>query len=132
MKRISDLTLGDSWGTELSMAEQSQGVTLILCQTQKGKELLEISNLQSYDVDLPTTIKHNHQLEYSSIKPPTRDAFFNGLKSGKKFNTMIKKFYPKQCLKQFIKSIFIKIKLYRGVKTNYSIIITLKKQSKNF
>lgn len=37
---LSDITLGDSWGTELS-GEVKNGVSLILCQSEKGKELIE-------------------------------------------------------------------------------------------
>lgn len=114
LERISDITLGDSWGTKLPQTEKKQGISLILCQTQKGEELLRLSNLQLCDVDLSGAIKHNHQLEHPSIKPHIRDAFFQELNSEKSFNELIRKFYPKQCLKQFIKGILIKIKLYGG------------------
>lgn len=112
LERVSDITLGDSWGTKLSQAEQKQGVSLILCQTKKGEKLLRMSNLQLYDVDPSIAIKHNHQLEHPSLKPSVRDAFFKGLTWGKNFNMLIRQSFPKQCLKQFIKELLIKIKLY--------------------
>ena len=40
LDRVSDITLGDSWGSELEAEEQKKGISLILCQTEKGKELL--------------------------------------------------------------------------------------------
>ena len=45
LTRVSDITLGDSWGSELSEDIQSQGISLVLCQTEKGWELLNKSNL---------------------------------------------------------------------------------------
>ena len=48
--RVSDITLGDSWGSNLDIQEQRKGVSLILNQTLKGKELLEQSELELMDV----------------------------------------------------------------------------------
>ena len=60
--RVSDITLGDSWGSNLDIQEQRKGISLILNQTQKGKELLEQSELELMDVELNRAIEHNHQL----------------------------------------------------------------------
>ena len=49
-KRISDLTIGDSWGSDLK-EETVKGISLILCNSLKGKELLNNSGLQLFDVD---------------------------------------------------------------------------------
>ena len=40
-KRPGDITLGDSWGTELPENEWKKGISLILCQTEKGITLSE-------------------------------------------------------------------------------------------
>lgn len=40
--RVSDISLGDSWGSELSEEEKKKGISLVLCQTKKGEELLKI------------------------------------------------------------------------------------------
>ena len=40
LDRVSDITLGDSWGSELDVEEQKKGISLILCQTEKGKECI--------------------------------------------------------------------------------------------
>ena len=37
--RVSDITLGDSWGSELNDEEKKRGISLVLCQTLKGKNL---------------------------------------------------------------------------------------------
>ena len=75
--RVSDITLGDSWGSNLDIQEQRKGISLILNQTQKGKELLEQSELELMDVELNRAIEHNHQLRHPSIKPNTREASHN-------------------------------------------------------
>lgn len=106
--RVSDLTLGDSWGSELPMDEQKKGVSLILCQTEKGAELLNKANLHLEDVDVEKAIKNNHQLYEPSHAPKTRDSFFDGIKKNKKFNNLIFCRFPKVCLKQDIKCILIK------------------------
>ena len=65
LDRVSDITLGDSWGTELS-GEVKNGVSLILCQSEKGKELIESAGLNLLDVDINNAISHNEQLNKPS------------------------------------------------------------------
>lgn len=110
-ERVADLTLGDSWGSDLSETEWKKGISLILCQTEKGKQLLEHSDLVSYDVDINKAISRNHQLEYPSNSPQGREKFFKGLKTGKSFDTLVMSILPKKCLKQNIKRLLMKIKI---------------------
>lgn len=107
-QRVSDLTLGDSWGTNLPEEQQRQGISLILTQTQKGAELLNMANICLEDVDIEKAIKNNQQLCEPSHPPKTRNSFFNGIEKNKKFNHLIFSRYPKACLKQDIKSILIR------------------------
>lgn len=113
-KRVSDVTLGDSWGSELTIDEQKKGISLILSQTEKGNNLLNMANLHLEPVDIDKAIKNNHQLAYPSIKPVGREKFFAGLKS-RKFNSIVFQQFPKQCLRQAMKLILIKLKLFKGV-----------------
>lgn len=62
LERSSDVTLGDSWGTNLSNEEQKRGISLILCQTKKGQELLDLAELELREVDLDCAVQYNHQL----------------------------------------------------------------------
>lgn len=117
--RVSDITLGDSWGSNLDIQEQRKGISLILNQTQKGKELLEQSELELMDVELNRAIEHNHQLRHPSIKPNTREIFFGEIKNGKNFNAIVRKLYPKQSAKQLVKMLLIKAKIMGGGMTNY-------------
>ena len=110
-QRVSDITLGDSWGSELSADEQAKGISLILCQTEKGKELLENSALNLYEVDFARAIANNHQLRAPSSRPPKRDYFFTRIQAGDKFDRIVRKCYPKSSQKQFIKGILVKLKI---------------------
>ena len=126
LERISDITLGDSWGSNLSKEEQGNGISLILCQTEKGIKLVESAEIKLLDVDLQNAVEHNHQLKAPSQMPTSRNEFFERFKSGERMDSIVSQLYPKQCAKQFVKKILIKIKLLRGGKIHYGIVITLK------
>lgn len=111
LERVSDLTLGDSWGSELPMDVQKKGVSLALAQTTKGIELLENAELELKNVDLKKAIENNHQLEHPSIEPKNRRKFLNNIKSGKSFNKGVFMNNPKYCLKQDVKEIMIKLNM---------------------
>lgn len=86
MKTVCTKDNCTGWGSNLDIQEQRKGVSLILNQTLKGKELLEQSELELMDVELNRAIEHNHQLKHPSIKPNTREIFFDEIKNGKNFN----------------------------------------------
>lgn len=111
-RRVSDLSLGDSWGSELPIQEQKKGVSLILCQTSKGIELLEKTELHLESVDSEKAIQNNHQLKQPSIAPKGREKFFSDI-GKKKFNLLVFEAFPKQCLKQNIKQFLIKTKIIK-------------------
>ena len=108
-ERVSDITLGDSWGSELPKTEWENGISLVLYQTQKGKLLLDNANLHLEPVNLKKAIERNHQLEYPSNRPHNRDSFFSGIKKGKKFNAMALSCMPRKCIRQNLKQILIKL-----------------------
>ena len=112
-ERVSDVTLGDSWGSELAIDEQKKGISLILSQTEKGNELLKMANLHLEAVDIEKAIANNHQLEYPSFRPTGRDKFFAGIKD-RKFNSLVFQQLPKQCLRQDVKKILIKLQIIGG------------------
>ena len=112
--RVSDITLGDSWGSELPLEEQKKGVSLVLCQTQKGTELIRQAELHLEAVDLDKAIASNHQLAHPSALPESRKEFFDGIEKKKSFNSMVFKAFPKQCLRQDIKETLIKMKIIQG------------------
>lgn len=112
-ERVSDITLGDSWGSDLSSKEWEKGISLILCQTEKGKKILEESDIKLYPVDLETAIAKNHQLAHPSIKPEKWETFFTKIKNGKKFNRVVFECLPRKCIKQLLKQALLKGKIIR-------------------
>lgn len=113
-ERISDITIGDSWGSDLAREEQQKGISLALCQTEKGKVLLEQSNVELFPVNIENAINHNHQLEKPSQKPEAYDIFFQALLDKKTYKEAVKIGLPRTYRNQQVKKILIKLKLIRG------------------
>lgn len=114
IKRVSDVTLGDSWGSEMDDEMKKKGISLILCQTEKGEELIANSELELHEVELNKAIENNHQLQEPSKMPEKRKYFLESLQDGKPFNKTVMKCYPKQCIKQMVKGILIKLRIVGG------------------
>lgn len=104
LDRVSDITLGDSWGTELS-GEVKNGVSLILCQREKGKELIESAGLNLLDVDINNAISHNEQLNKPSKCSKSRDQFFENYNRYNNFGKALVKTAPGIVAKEKVKSI---------------------------
>ena len=111
LNRVSDITLGDAWG-QLSDTVPG-GVSLILCQTQKGVDLIKSASMHLEDVDLDKAVEANHQLEHPSIKHSGRDKFFNQLNRGCSIRLATVKIIPKESVKQSIKTGLIKLHLLK-------------------
>ena len=122
-KRVTDITIGDSWGTELP--ESGKGVSLILCNTERGEKLVKKSNVYLTDVDTEKAIASNPQLRAATVMPEKREEFFKGYKEGKNFNFMVMKCCTKKWFRQFIKRQLIRVKIVKGGIT-YSISYTRK------
>ena len=112
LERASDMTLGDSWGSEYKDQEKN-GISLILIQSQKGKELLSMSKMELKDVDLDNAIAYNHQLSHPSVKSSKRARFFKFMKKGVSFKVTTFMVLPKIILKQKVKGILVKLLIIR-------------------
>ena len=110
--RVSDITIGDSWGSQLDENEKDKGISLILCQTKKGEQLVKKSKLDLYEVELDRAINSNHQLHAPMADTVERKLFFSSIEKGKNFNHSVFKCYPKECVKQLIKYSLIKLNIY--------------------
>lgn len=108
--RVSDITLGDSWGTFLSKIEQKKGISLILCQSEKGKQLLNNSNIELKDVNLKVAINNNHQLSHPSHPHKKRISFLDALSKGHTFNVAMFKSFPMYYTKCMIKNFISQFK----------------------
>ena len=105
--RVSDITLGDAWG---QMADNnSEGVSLVLCQTQKGVDLVENASLHLEGVDLEKSVESNHQLHHPSPKHQGREKFMNGIRRGYNIRKAVFLALPKESVKQSIKYELIKL-----------------------
>lgn len=104
LERCSDLTLGDSWGSELPRAEYLRGISLVLCQTAKGAELLRRSDVHLEDVDLEKAIAGNTNLARPSPVPPQRERFFRILVRTGSFGAAMRRTLPKLYFKTMLKA----------------------------
>ena len=110
LDRLSDITLGDSWGSEYK-EQENDGISLMLVQTEKGRELLGISEMELKEVDLEKSVANNHQLSRPSVLSPKRDKFLNLIQNGKSFKYASFVVLPRLEIKQMIKNILITLHL---------------------
>ncbi len=110
-ERVSDISLGDAWGSRLSVRERRKGISLLLCQTKKGEDLLAAACLTYKEVEEKTALAHNGQLCRPSGKPKQREFFFAQLEEGAAFNHIIKQSYPLDYMKQLIKGALLQLRL---------------------
>lgn len=105
-KRISDITIGDGWGTKNEEKLGTKFVSLILPITEKGNYLLNIikDNFIFVTRDFEDAKKHNHQLEMPSEKQKNTIYFYKNF-SRFSMNRLIRKAYPKLYVKQLIKGV---------------------------
>lgn len=113
MERCSDITLGDSWGSNLPKHEQEKGISLILIQTKKGEQLLDRVSYSSFEVDIERAIKYNAQLRSPEKKPHQREIFLKAITSNKSYDMAVFRSFPILMLKQYMKIFLIRIKCYK-------------------
>lgn len=100
--RVSDITLGDSWGTSYKDQEKN-GISLVLVQSEKGKELLQYSDIELLDVDLKNAIKYNEQLVQPTKLSKKREKFFKLINNGTSYKKSTLIVLPKLVIKQYLK-----------------------------
>lgn len=103
-ERCSDITLGDSWKSDLPMEEKEKGISLLLCQTEKGRELIEASSLYLTNVDIEKAVAANGQLRKPMEKPQARKIFISEIQKGSSYLAAIKKCWPNKYYKDSVKN----------------------------
>lgn len=126
INRVSDLTLGDSWGSELSKQEQEKGISLILCQNEKGKQLLQNAEMKLFPVNKDIAVSRQHQLREPSIKDRNSELFFKFYPE-KHFNYAVSRSLFSKTIKQKIKALLLKKQLIQKEEINYTVSIKMKK-----
>lgn len=111
-ERVSDLTLGDSWGTELG-DEADGGISLALCQTEKGEKLLGDAGLKLLSVDKERAAANNKQLKRPAEPPSSRTRFLSDLDTGLTFERAVRRALPRRCRRQDIKRLLIRLRLWK-------------------
>lgn len=110
LERVSDITLGDSWGS-IQKQEEAKGISLILCQTERGQVLLKNSDVRLHNVDIKNAIKNNKQLSAPTHRNPKRESFFAQICKGKKYDKVIHSCFRWIYIKQYIKKLLIILRI---------------------
>lgn len=113
IERVSDLTIGDSWGSTLPVEEQKKGISLCLCQTEKGQQLLEQAQICLKTVDISVAVENNKQLSKPSPKHPHRDGILSAVQKGRGFEMAVFFSCPKLYLKQLVKKVLIRCGVWK-------------------
>ena len=91
LPRISDMTIGDSWGVEGYMPDMDDdgGTSVVYVHSPKGRQMLdeirEFLNLREASLDKVLTMT---DVRKSVKKHPNRKKFFAGLERGEDINTL--------------------------------------------
>lgn len=108
IERVTDLTLGDSWGSEMEREERDKGISLILVQTERGSELLRMADLELKDVNMQRAIEANMQLKRPSLRAKGREKFLDEVEKGKSFEAAIFRIDKIRFAKNIIKKYILK------------------------
>ena len=115
--RVSDITIGDSWGIQNYMPEMDddKGTSVILVHTEKGRRVLNeiqkklIIKMAELDKALPLTADSR----ISVMKHPNRERFWADLQAGKSFNEIYKN-TKKNIVQKVFCYIQMKIRIWKG------------------
>ena len=97
--RVGDITLGDFWGVKnyKTSFDDGKGTSLIICNTPKGKQMLEEIKQQFAVLErvpnktvVEISEKANAALVRPTYKPPMRKCFFYHLKKGDGFSKSLR------------------------------------------
>ena len=90
--RISDMTIGDSWGIEKVMPDlgDDKGISVILVHSQKGVRMLrEVQEkLITREVKLDEVLPPTADSRKSAAMHPNRKKYLKGLKNGESFEVL--------------------------------------------
>ena len=78
INRVSDITIGDFWGIEKTNSEfasDGKGCSIVMCNTTKGKELLQMSAHDCDILDIDSSADYL-QMNLTRPTPPARDPMF--------------------------------------------------------
>ena len=90
-KSMSDITIADFWGVNIEMPEMDddKGTSLLIVNTEKGKEYIDWERMKWKETELETVRKYNAGLSASTIPHHRREVFFKKLMSTESITTHI-------------------------------------------
>lgn len=106
----ADLTLADYWGAPQDLYDKS-GISLVLVNTEKGKQVLDSLDIETKKIDINHAIKGNPRIVNGKLKKPDKYKDFNKDFESKPFKYIAKKYLSpslevrKQVMKQSIKRV---------------------------
>ena len=116
-RSLSDITIADFWGVNIEMPEMDddKGTSLLIVNTEKGKEYIDWERMKWKETELETVRKYNAGLSASTIPHHRRDLFFKRLKSTESITALI----DDMLRPTFISRMRIKLgKIRRGILAN--------------
>ena len=84
-KRMADISLGDLWGVHLYCPElygRNAGASLVVCNTEKGRQALELAkpHLYGHELDFATALKYQSPMRKHIDENPDREAFMQDVR----------------------------------------------------
>ena len=120
--RISDMTIGDSWGIEKYMPDMDddKGTSIIFLHSLKGKRIFDLikKNLIVREVRLDEVLSSTADSRKSVEMNPNRKKFWEGVKRGENIDTLYG-----YVQKNFVQKIISLIR-YMGTRLKYKLIKT--------
>jgi coenzyme F420-reducing hydrogenase beta subunit len=102
--RVADISLGDLWGVHLYCPElygKNGGASLVVCNTEKGKEVFGKAKLLMYGHELcfEDALKYQGPMRKHIDDNPQREEFMCDLRSDMPYKELIKKWAARPSLK---------------------------------
>lgn len=125
-KRISDITVGDSWIEDNYKDELKKGISLVLIMSEKGRELLTSADISLIQGSKDDEIKSKPELSHPTLPLGDKDKFRKNIRNGKSISWAVCNTLTFLVIKQKIKGLLLRtglIKLDKGV--TYSISVKM-------
>lgn len=103
--RVADISLGDLWGVHIYCPDlygNNLGSSLVICNTEKGKQILELSkkNLYGRELEFELAKKYQSPLRKSIEKNSKREEFLRDLSNSNiNYKKLIKRWYKHSDIK---------------------------------
>lgn len=103
-ERLADISLGDLWGVHLYCPElygKNKGSSLIICNSTKGKAVLDKAkaNLYGHELEFQTALKYQGPMRNHISENPDRCKFMSDLQSEMSYKELNKKWATQPSLK---------------------------------